>query len=71
MLAKLSFITLKSIKAYGICSIIYEPIINVMQASDIDMLALMSALSVETAFFLLKRSQVNVPEWLEALEDLS
>ena len=70
MLSKLTFIVFKSIKAYGISSIFYDPIVNMINSLQVDMITLFSALAIESIFLLLKYSKVNVPEWVEAVEDL-
>jgi hypothetical protein len=70
MLSKLTFIVFKSIKAYGISSILYDPLVNLINSLQIDMITLFGALSIELIFLLLKYSKVRVPEWVEAIEDL-
>ena len=71
MFSNLSFIFFKSIKAYGLCSIVYDPFINMINPLDVDLITLSTALAIESIFLFLKYSDVNVPAWIEAVEDLS
>lgn len=70
MFSNLSFIIFKSIKIYGICSIVYDPFISLMNSIDVDYITLSYALAIESVFLLLKYSNINVPIWIEAIEDL-
>lgn len=70
MFSNLSFIILKSIKAYGLCSIVYEPFISMMNSLDVDFITLTYALGIESIFFLLKYSNIDIPVWIEVIEDL-
>jgi len=44
MFSNLSFILFKSIKIYGICSIVYDPFISMMNSLDVDFITLSYAL---------------------------
>lgn len=70
MFGKLTFILIKSIKAYGVSSILYDPFISLANSMQVDMFTLFSALAIEFTFLLIKYSKVEVPEWIEAAEDL-
>ena len=70
MLGKLTIIVFKAIKAYGISSILYDPLVSLITAFQIDLITLFSALTIELMFFLLKYSKVEFPQWIEAFEDL-
>jgi hypothetical protein len=70
MLSKLTFMIFKSIKAYGVSSILYDPLVSLINSLQIDTITLFSALTIELTFLLLKYSNVDVPEWIGAVEDL-
>jgi len=70
MFSNLSFILFKSIKIYGICSIVYDPFISMMNSLDVDFITLSYALAIESVFLLLKCSNINFPDWIEVIEDL-
>jgi len=63
-------ILFKAIKVYGISSILYDSLIGMLQAMEIDSLALTYALAVEGMFFLMKSAHIEVPVWVEAIQDL-
>ena len=64
-------ILFKAIKVYGVGSILYESLIGVLQAMEVDSVALSYALAVEGIFFLMKSAQIEVPVWIEAIQDLT
>lgn len=64
-------ILLKAIKVYGVSSILYETLLGMLQTIDVDLVALTYALAVEGLFIFMKSAQIEVPAWVEAIQDLT
>ena len=70
MFTSISPIVFRTVKIYGLSSIAYETLISVLSEMGIDLVTLSYTLAVEGLFLLLKSSQIEVPLWVEALQDL-
>lgn len=70
MLRQVSPILFKVIKVYGVSTILYESLVGMLQAMEIDPVTLTYSLAVEGLFILLKTAQIEVPAWVEALQDI-
>lgn len=70
MLRQFSPILFKVIKVYGVSTILYESLVGMLQAMEIDPVTLTYSLAVEGLFILLKTAQIEVPAWVEALQDI-
>jgi hypothetical protein len=64
-------ILFKALKVYGLGSILYDSLIGVLQVVEIDSVALTYSLAVEGMFFLMKSAHIEVPVWVEAIQDLT
>jgi len=65
-----STILFKAIKVYGISSILYDSLLGILQAAEVNSTALTFALTVEGLFILMKSAQIEVPAWVEAVQDI-
>jgi len=70
MLSQVSPILFKVIKVYGVTSILYDSLVGMLQAMEIDSVTLTYSLAVEGLFILLKTAQIEVPAWVEAIQDI-
>jgi hypothetical protein len=70
MLTQASPILFKAIKVYGLGTIFFESIFSVFNTMEIDLATLTYTLAIEGVFMLLKTLHVQVPMWVEALQDL-
>jgi hypothetical protein len=70
MSANLSFILFKAIKVYSLGFIFYDLLLSTFMAMEIDMVTLVYTLSIEGIFVLLKAVQIEIPLWIEAIQDL-
>ena len=70
MLSQVSPILFKVIKVYGVTSILYDSLVGMLQAMEIDSVTLTYSLAVEGLFILLKTAQIEVPAWVEAVQDI-
>ncbi|WP_445384917.1 hypothetical protein ACT6NV_13240 [Robiginitalea sp. IMCC44478] len=70
MSANLSLILFKVIKVYSLGFIFYDLLLSTFMAMEIDMVTLVYTLSIEGFFVLLKAVQIEIPLWIEAIQDL-
>jgi hypothetical protein len=70
MLTQASPILFKAIKVDGLGTIFFESIFSVFNTMEIDLATLTYTLAIEGVFMLLKTLHVQVPMWVEALQDL-
>ncbi|MGB5228365.1 hypothetical protein [Eudoraea sp.] len=62
------FIT-KAIKVFGITSAVYDIYFSLFSVMEINLTLLTYTLAIETLFVYLKSSNLEIPIWLEAMED--
>ncbi|WP_445382067.1 hypothetical protein [Robiginitalea sp. IMCC43444] len=70
MSANLSLILFKAIKVYSLGFIFYDLLLSTFMTMEIDMVTLVYTLSIEGFFVLLKAVQIEIPLWIEAIQDL-
>lgn len=70
MFSKVSHILFPAIKIYGLSVNFQEALFSFITTMQVDVVALTYVVAVEGLFIFLKSSQFEVPEWLEAMEDL-
>jgi hypothetical protein len=70
MLNKVSHILFPAIKIYGLSSNLHEALFNLITTMEINTVALTYTVAVEGLFIFLKTSDFDVPEWLEAMEEI-
>lgn len=70
MLNKVSHILFPAIKIYGLSVSLNETLINLITTMEINAVALTYTVAVEGLFIFLKTSDFDVPEWLEAMEEI-
>jgi len=70
MFSKVSHILFPAIKIYGLSVSFQEALFSLITTMQVDVVALTYTVAVEGLFIFLKSSQFEVPEWLEAMEDL-
>ena len=70
MSANLSLILFKVIKVYSLGFIFYDLLLSTFMSMEIDMVTLVYTLSIEGFFVLLKAIQIEIPLWIEAIQDL-
>jgi hypothetical protein len=59
----------KAIKVFGITSAVYDVYFSLFNATEINISLLFYTLAIETLFIYLKSSPIEIPTWLEAMED--
>ena len=59
----------KAIKVLGITSALYDIYFSLFNVIGINITLLIYTLAVEALFLYLKSSQIDIPIWLEAIED--
>jgi hypothetical protein len=64
-------ITTKAIKVFGFTSALYDVYFSLFNTMGINFTLLFYTLAIETLFIYLKSSSIQVPIWLEAMEDFS
>ena len=70
MFSKVGHILFPAIKIYGLSVNFQEALFSLITTMQVDVVALTYTVAVEGLFIFLKSSQFEVPEWLEAMEDL-
>lgn len=70
MFSKVSHILFPAIKIYGLSISFHEALINLITNMEINAVALTYTVAVEGLFIFLKTSDFEVPEWLEAMEEI-
>lgn len=70
MFGKLSLIVFKSIKIYSVGYIFYDTLIGAFTEMGIDVTTLTYTIAIEMFFIFLKSSQIEVPLWMEAAQDI-
>lgn len=70
MFHQASPILFKVIKVYGVSTILYDALFGMLQAVEVDSVTLTYSLAVEGLFFLMKTAQVEIPAWIEAVQDI-
>ncbi len=70
MFSNVSPILFTVLKIYGISSILYDSLSVLLQNVDVDSVTLTYSLAVEGIFFLMKWAQVEIPVWVEAVQDI-
>lgn len=63
-------ILFKVIKVYGVSTILYDSLCGMLQTVEVDSVTLSYSLAVEGLFFLMKAAQVEIPAWIEAVQDV-
>lgn len=61
----------KAIKVFGITSALYDIYFSLFNVIGININLLIYTLAVEALFLYLKSSHIDIPIWLEAIEDFS
>ena len=61
----------KAIKVFGITSAVYDVYFSLFNTMGINLTLLFYTLAIETLFIYLKSSSIEIPLWLEAMEDFS
>jgi len=59
----------KAIKVFGITSAVYDVYFSLFNAAEINLSLLAYTLAVETLFIYLKSTPIEIPVWMEAMED--
>jgi hypothetical protein len=54
---------------FGITSAVYDVYFSLFNATEINISLLFYTLAIETLFIYLKSSPIEIPTWLEAMED--
>lgn len=70
MFSKVSHILFPAIKIYGLSANLHEALFNVFTTMEIDAVALTYTAAVEGLFIFLKSADFDVPQWLEAMEEI-
>lgn len=70
MSAKLSFIIFKALKVYSLGFIFYDLLISTFMSMEMDLVALTYTFAIEGFFVFLKSAQIEIPLWVEAIQDL-
>ena len=70
MFSKLSLIFFKAIKIYGISCIFFETYMGLFSAMEIDYTTMTYTFGIEGFFIFMKSSQIEIPLWVEAIQDI-
>ncbi|MDM9630275.1 hypothetical protein [Robiginitalea aurantiaca] len=70
MFNKVSHILFPAIKIYGLSANLHEALFSLITTMEINAVALTYTIAVEGLFIFLKTSNFDVPEWMEAMEEL-
>jgi len=60
----------KAIKVFGITSAVYDVYTSLFSNMEINLSLLFYTLAIETFFIYMKSSPIEIPSWLETMEDL-
>ncbi len=70
MFSKVGLIFFKAIKIYGISCIFFETYMNMFSSMEVDFSTLAYTFGIEGFFIFMKSAQVEIPMWVEAIQDV-